>query len=80
MSRNADVQLRMKRQAADVPPSAVDQVSLEVVNVGPDPELRMVDEFGVAWPVGSGGGTGNLDGGGPSSTYGGTSPVDGGTP
>lgn len=30
--------------------------------------------------VGSGGGSGNIDGGTPTSVYGGTSPVDGGTP
>jgi len=28
----------------------------------------------------AGGGSGNLDGGSPSSVYGGTSPIDGGTP
>lgn len=29
---------------------------------------------------GSGGGTGNIDGGTPTSTYGGTTPINGGTP
>lgn len=80
MSRASDVQLRMKRQSVDVPASAAGQVSIEVVDVGADPELRMVDEAGVVWPVGSGGGgSGNLDGGSATSTYGGTTAVDGGS-
>lgn len=79
MSRASDVQIRMKRQTVDVPASAVDQVSLEVVGIGGTPELRMVDEAGGVWPVGSGGGSGNLDGGNAASTYGGTTAIDGGS-
>ena len=37
-------------------------------------------DFDTGWGPGGGGGSPNLDGGIPSSTYGAISPIDGGTP
>lgn len=80
VDRIYDVLLRFWRSAADVPAAPVGQISLEVVGEIGEPELRMVDEDGVAWPVGSSSGSGNIDGGTPSSTYDTIDSVDGGSP
>lgn len=64
MSRAYDVFLRILRRTTDVPAAPVGQISLEVVDSGGDPELRMVDENGTVFPVGTtGGGTLELDDG-----------------
>jgi hypothetical protein len=64
VSRAYDVFLRILRRTTDVPAAPVGQVSLEVVDSGGDPELRMVDENGTVFPVGTtGGGTLELDDG-----------------
>lgn len=62
--RASDVQLRMKRQVADLLTAGDEQVAVYVfgLHADGDPELRMVDQDGTVFAVGSsspgGGGSG----------------------